>query len=90
MKFAASLDKTAIVLTVLVTIIFAVVIGGQYSFIADAGRSTPMYTTVGCLLLYGLAFALRPAGYAVTAEELIINRPLLNARIKRADIRRVA
>jgi len=90
MKFAASLDKTAVVLTVLVTVLFATIIGGQYAFISDAGRPDPIYTAIGCLAIYGLAFAFRPAGYAVTAEELIINRPLLNARIKRADIRRVA
>jgi hypothetical protein len=90
MEFAASLDKTAIVLTTLVTSIFAVVIGGQYSFIADAGRATPIYTTVGCLAIYGLAFAFRPTGYVVTADEVIISRPLLNRPIKRADIRRVA
>ena len=90
MKFAASLDKTAIVLTVLVTIVFAVIIGGQYAIIADAGRAVPIYTTVGCLLIYGLAFAFRPAGYVVTADEVIISRPLWDVHIKRADIRRVA
>ena len=51
MKFAASLDKTAIVLTMLVTVVFAVVVGGQYALIADAGRATPVYTTVGCLVI---------------------------------------
>ncbi len=90
MKFAASLDKTAIVLTVLVTIVFAIIIGGQYAIIADAGRAVPIYTTVGCLLIYGLAFAFRPAGYVVTADEVIISRPLRDVHIKRADIRRVA
>ncbi|MGI4863691.1 MAG: PH domain-containing protein [Janthinobacterium lividum] len=90
MRFKASLDKTAIVLTVLVTIVFATIIGGQYTVIANVGRAVPLYTTVGCLLVYGLAFAFRPAGYVVTADEVIISRPLLNVHIKRADIRRVA
>jgi hypothetical protein len=90
MKFAASLDKTALLLTLLVTIVFAVFIGGQYSFITDAGRALPIYTTTTCLVIYGLAFAFRPAGYVVTAEELVVSRPLLDVHIKRADIRRVA
>lgn len=90
MKFAASLDKTAIVLTVLVTVVFAVVVGGQYALIADVGRATPVYTTVGCLAIYGLAFAFRPAGYVVTAEEVVVSRPLWNVHIRRADLRRVA
>ena len=90
MHFKASLDKTAIVLTVLVTSVFAFIIGGQYAIIADAGRAVPIYTTVGCLLIYGLAFAFRPAGYVVTADEVVISRPLWDVHIKRADIRRVA
>jgi hypothetical protein len=89
MKFAASLDKTAIVLTVLVSILFASIIGGQYAFISDAGRALPIYTTVGCLAIYGLAFAFRPAGYVVTGEEVLVSRPLLDVHIKRADIQRV-
>jgi hypothetical protein len=89
MKFAASLDKTALVLTGLVTVLFATIIGGQYAFITDAGRADPIYTTVSCLVLYGLAFAFRPAGYVVTKEEVVVSRPLLNVHLKRADIRRV-
>lgn len=90
MKFAASLDKTALALTTLATIAFAVIIGGQFTTSSAANRAVPIYTTVGCLLVYGLAFAFRPAGYAITEEEIIIRRPLLNVRIRRADIRRVA
>jgi hypothetical protein len=90
MKFAASLDKTSIVLTGLVTILFATIIGGQYAFIADADRPNPIYTTVGCLLIYGLAFAFRPAGYVVTADEVIISRLLWNVHLKRAGFKQVA
>jgi hypothetical protein len=89
MKFAASLDKMAVILTLLVTAIFATIISGQYSLLINGGRVVPLLTTVGCLLVYGLVFAFRPAGYVVTAEEVIVSRPLLNVHIKRADIRRV-
>jgi len=89
MKFAASLDKIAVVLTVLVTVLFVAIVGGQYAFITDAGRADPIYTTVGYLAIYGLAFAFRPAGYVVTNEEVLVSRPLLNVHIKRADIHRV-
>jgi hypothetical protein len=90
MKFAASLDKTASVLTVLVSILFASIIGGQYAFISDEGQAQPVYTTVACLAIYGLAFAFRPAGYVVTSEEVLVSRLLRDVPIKRADIRRVA
>ncbi len=68
---------------------FAVIIGGQYSIIKDAGRAVPIYTTTVCLLIYFLAFAFRPVNYVVTKDELIVRRPLLNVHIKRADIKSV-
>jgi len=86
MTYKTSLDKTAVIITIAVTILFAVIIGGQYSIIKDSGRAVPIYTTTACILIYLLAFAFRPINYVVTEEEIIIRRPLLNAHIKRADI----
>jgi hypothetical protein len=37
MTYKTSLDKTAIRITISVTILFAIIIGGQYSIIKDAG-----------------------------------------------------
>lgn len=87
MTYKTSLDKTAIVITICVTILFAVIIGGQYSIIKDAGRAIPIYTTTACLLIYFIAFVFRPISYVVTKEEIIVRRPLLNVHIKRADIK---
>jgi len=90
MTYKTSLDKTAIVITICVTILFAVIIGGQYSIIKDAGRAIPIYTTTACLLIYFMAFAFRPINYVVTKDELIVRRPLVNVHIKRTDIKSVA
>jgi len=89
MTYKASLDKTAIIITISVTILFAVIIGGQYSIIRDAGSAVPIYTTTACLLIYFLAFAFRPIHYTLTSDELIVNRPLLNVHIKTAGIKSV-
>jgi hypothetical protein len=89
MKYKTSLDNAATVITILVTILFAVLIFGQYSIIKDAGRAVPIYTTTGCLLIYFLAFAFRPIDCIVTSDELIIHRLILDVRIKRSDIRSV-
>lgn len=69
------------------TILFAVIIGGQYSIIKNARRAVPIYTTTACLPVYFIAFAFRPINYVLTKDELIVRRPLLNAHIKRADIK---
>ena len=89
MTYKASLDKTATIITIAVTIFFAIIIGGQYVIIKDAGRANPFYTTAACLIFYFLAFAFRPIRYIITENELIVERPLINARIRREDIRTV-
>lgn len=89
MTYKASLDKTAIIITIFVAVLFAVIIGGQYVVIKDHGRSTPMYTTTACLLIYFLAFAFRPIKYIVTADELIVHRLVFDVHIRRAEIKSV-
>ena len=90
MVFKTSLDKTAIIITSLVTLLFAVIIIGQFSIIKDEGKAIPIYTTVACLLIYFIAFAFRPIKYIVTNDELIVKRLLLSVHIKRGDINSVA
>lgn len=89
MEYKASLDKTAIVITVGVTILFIVIIFGQYSVIKDQGRAAPVFTTVASLLIYGISYLFRPTGYTIDAEELTIRRPVGNVRLKREEIKSV-
>lgn len=89
MEYKASLDKTAIVITIAVTLLFAVIIAGQYSFIRDEGRTSAIFATAVCLLVYGISYLFRPTGYTVTPEELVIRRPIGNVRLKREEIRSV-
>jgi hypothetical protein len=89
MTYRASFDKKAIIITIFVSVLFAVVIGGQYIIIKDAGRSTPMYTTTACLLIYFFAFSFRPINYVVTADELIVHRLLFDVHIRRTDIKSI-
>jgi len=87
MTYKTSLDKTATAITIGVTILFAIIIGGQYVFIRDVGRAIPIYTTTACLVIYFIAFAFRPIDYVVTKKEIIVRRPILNVHIKRTDIK---
>jgi len=86
MTFKASLGLTAIIVTAVVTILFAILIGGQYAIIKDAGRALPIYTTTACVLIYLIAYAFRPVSYIVTQNEIVVKRPLLNVHINRTDI----
>lgn len=86
MTYKASLDKTAITITLGVTFLFALIIGGQYAIFGEKDRAHPAFTTTACLLIYLLAFAFRPIRYVITKDEVIISRPLKNVHIKRKEI----
>jgi len=87
MTHKTSLDKTAIVITIGVTVLFAITIGAQYAIIKEARGATPIYTTTACLLIYFSAFAFQPTGYVVTENEIIVRRPVLNIHIHRSEIK---
>ena len=74
MIYKTSLDKLAKAVTIGVTILFAVIIVGQFSIIKITGRAIPIYTTVALLLIYFIAFAFSPIHYQLSADQLIIHR----------------
>jgi hypothetical protein len=88
MIYKASLDKTAIIITAGITVLFAAIIIGQYPLIRDTGRAAPIFGTIACVVIYAISYAFSPRYYMVTPDELIIRRPLSNVRIKRSDIKR--
>lgn len=90
MLFKTSMDKTAVTITVLITILFAVIIGSQYWAFLQGNTYRPVYIIVSLLLIYLLAFAFHPSGYKITADAFVICRPVSSVRINRADIKSVA
>src|SRR5690349_8903634 len=86
MTYKASLDKTAITITTGVTVLFAVIVAGQFAIIKNEGHAVPVYTTTALLLIYLLTFAFRPINYTITADAVIIRRPLKNVALKRNAI----
>ena len=87
MTYKTSLDNLAKGITMGVTILFAFIIVGQYSIIKDAGRASLIYTTVALLLIYFIAFALRPINYNLTLDKLIIHRLFMDVKIERNNIK---
>lgn len=89
MTYKTSLDNLAKSITIGVTIVFAVIIIGQYSIIKDAGQAIPIYTTVTLLLIYFIAFAFRPINYNLTVDQLIIHRLFADVNIDRNKIKSI-
>ncbi len=89
MTYKTSLDNLAKGVTIGVTILFTIIIFGEFSIIKDAGRAIPIYTTVALLLIYFIAFAFRPINYQVSADKLTIHRLFLDVKINRDQIKSV-
>ena len=90
MTYKTSLDNVTKVITLGITILFAAIIIGQYSIIKDATASaTPIYITVGLLIIYFIVFAFRPVKYSLTAGNLIVHRLFSDVKIERSKIKSV-
>ncbi|AEI51358.1 PH domain-containing protein [Runella slithyformis] len=89
MTYKTSLDNLAKGVTIGITVLFAVIIIGQFSIIKDAGRAIPIYTTVALLLVYFIAFAFRPINYEISVDKLIIHRLFKDVNIDRSLIKSV-
>ena len=89
MIYKTSLDNLAKGITISVTVLFAIIIIGQYSIIKDAGQAVPIYTTVALILIYFIAFAFRPINYNLANGKLTIHRLLLDVNIERVNIKSV-
>lgn len=86
MTYKTSLDKTAKVVTIAVTILFAIIIVGQISLIKEDVKFIPIFISVFLLLIYLGTFLFKPTNYSLTNEEIIIHRPLKDIKIDRRII----
>ena len=76
MIYKASLDKTAIIITNLVTLLFGVLI--VFNFILPLA--------IFLLVIYLICLLLKPLSYEITEDELIIRRLIKSVHINGSDI----
>lgn len=86
MKYKASLDKLAWIVTIVVTVLFVGAAALQIGLMNQIDSIVPVTISIGLLLIYAIAFAFRPAGYTVSRDQLIIHRPLKNVTLAKSDI----
>lgn len=72
----ASLDKTAIIITNLVTLLFGALI--VFNFVLPLA--------ILLLIIYLLCMLLKPLSYEISEDELVIHRLIKSVRINRSDI----
>ena len=81
MKFKASLDTPAILVTALVFVIFAICIGIQLTLTNSGNSGISLLVTIILSATYAGAFLFRPLGYEISPDAVIIQRPVKNVQI---------
>lgn len=89
MKFNASLDKLAKVVTFIITIIFVSIIIGQLVFIIDSIQSISLFSILILVIIYLIVFLYRPIYYTTTDKLVVIHRPISDIKINLIDIKSV-
>lgn len=89
MKFKTSLDHAAKIVTIGVTLLFAVIIAVQISILKENYSTGSFFTIAVLLLLYFGTYVYRPAGYILTDTKIIIKRPLFDKTIERSEIKSI-
>ena len=85
MRYNASLDTAAKIITGCITLLFAVII---FNYVFLKNELNSIYISI-CIILtavYILAFAFRPIGYSLNSTHLIIHRPIADLKIERPRI----
>jgi hypothetical protein len=87
MNYKASFDNLTKIVTIGVTILFAVIIFVPLIFISDgSGDQNAIYTRVALLAIYIITFGFSTKDYQLTPDEIIVRRLFGNVKIKRSEI----
>jgi Bacterial PH domain len=87
MLFKTSLDNLAKSLTVGFALLPMAITAIQYYYAFDSGL--PVFTLLILFLIYVIGYLFAPRNYSITADTVLINRPLTNIKIKKSDIKSV-
>lgn len=89
MTYKTSLDNMAKVVTIVITVLFAAIIVGQFSLINDETKSVPIFTAILLSIIYFGTFSFRPIDYKLTDDKLIIHRLLSDIKVNRLEIKSI-
>lgn len=74
MKYAASLDRTCRIITLLVSLLFAVIIVYQMVSFMRYRDVTPLWVTGLLLIVYGITYCYHPVNYQIKNNKIIVHR----------------
>ena len=87
MRFKASLDSVAKIVTIGVTVIFALALLLQISIIKSGEKVGPAFgVSLLLVFIYVICYSLHPSEYSITSTDIIIHRPIGKKFIAKSDI----
>lgn len=89
MIFKATLDKTAKLLTIGVTLLFLGITIGPKMFGKNENTEIPIILSAVLFITYLISYALSPKSYEIKENNVIINRPFKSVIINRTQIKSI-
>lgn len=89
MDFSASMSRTTTIITIVVTLLFAVLIGGSIAMAGTEHAFPPVWIGIFLSVAYLLAIAYRPLRYTVSETAVLVHRPFDKVIIRRDSIREI-
>ncbi|MDQ2751713.1 MAG: PH domain-containing protein [Bacteroidota bacterium] len=89
MKYAASLDKTSKIITLLVSLLFAVIIVSQIVSFIRYRDVTPLWVTGLLLIIYVITYCYHPVSYQIKNKSIVVHRYASNVVLSPNEIKHV-
>ncbi len=85
--YKTSFDTLTKIITAAITVLFALLIVLHITLLKDVGKFAPVLTVVLLVSIYLIAYLFHPVSYELTADKLIIKRPVSSLVIPRNTIK---
>ena len=89
MIYKATLDKTAKLLTIGITILFIGIAIGPKLFSKSENSEIPIVLIIILFLTYGISYGFSPKSYIINENSVVINRLFKNVIVNRSQIKNV-
>ena len=89
MVYKATLDKTAKLLTIGITILFIGIAIGPKLFSKSGNTEIPIVLIIILFLTYGISYGFSPKSYEINENSLVINRLFKSVIVNRSQIKNV-
>lgn len=89
MKYAASLDRTSKIITLIVSLLFALIVAFQLVLFVQNGEYSSLLVSGILLIIYSITYCYRPVNYQIKNNNIVVHRYASNIIFSRHQIRNI-